>query len=72
MAEATRYVPHELELRAPDRHRLHRAGMKARLDYPGPVGEFIAHELDTWIQFGYRFDQRRLTGRLVAHLLGEV
>jgi hypothetical protein len=71
MTEAQHCVPAELKLRSPDRVRLHQAGMKARLRYPGPVGELIARELDIWLQFGYRFEARGLTGRLVRHLLDE-
>ena len=71
MTEAEHHIPVDLKLRSSDRFELHKAAIKAKLRYPGPVGELIARELDIWLQFGYRFERRGLTGRLVAHLLDE-
>lgn len=34
--------------------RLNRAARYARTIYPGPVGEYLALEIDTWINFGWR------------------
>lgn len=50
--------------------RLNRAAQYAQTVYPGPVGEYLALEIDTWISFGWRIASS--TGRmqkLVNHLI---
>ena len=34
--------------------RFARASAYARVLYPGPVGEYLAREIDTWRDFGWR------------------
>jgi hypothetical protein len=46
------------------------AGRRATETYPGPVGEFIARELETAAGFGFRFGTNALLTRLTDHLLG--
>lgn len=46
------------------------AGRRATETYPGPVGEFIAQELETAAGFGFRFGTNALLTRLADHLLG--
>jgi hypothetical protein len=49
---------------------LREAGRRAAESYPGPVGEFIARELETGAGFGFRFGTKALVTRLTDHLLG--
>jgi hypothetical protein len=51
------------------RTRLRAAVCRARLVYPGPVGELIARELLSWDEFGHRLGGNRMIMRLVEHVL---
>lgn len=60
--------PHPL---GTDGARLHRAIAAARNKYPRDVADVLCDYITGWQDFGYRFERGSLTGRLVAHLLGE-
>lgn len=45
------------------------AAERARILYPGPVGEMLARELDVWAEFAYRFTGASLIDKLIDHLL---
>lgn len=45
------------------------AAYRARLVYPGPVGELIERELTAAAQLGKTFGYADLVGRLVAHII---
>ena len=51
------------------RTRLRAAAFRARLVYPGPVGELIARELLSWDEFGHLLGGNRMIMRLVGHVL---
>ena len=51
------------------RTRLRAAAFRARLVYPGPVGEPIARELLSWDEFGHRLGGNRMIMTLVEHVL---
>jgi hypothetical protein len=51
------------------RTRLRAAAFRARLVYPGPVGELITRELLSWEEFGYRLGGNRMIMTLVEHVL---
>jgi hypothetical protein len=51
------------------RTRTHAAAFRARLVYPGPVGELIARELLSWVEFGHRLGGNRMIMSLVEHVL---
>ena len=51
------------------RTRLRAAAFRARLVYPGPVGELIARELLSWDEFGHLLGGNRMIMRLVEHVL---
>ena len=51
------------------RPRLRAAAFRARLVYPGPVGELIARELLSWDEFGHLLGGNRMIMRLVEHVL---
>lgn len=55
-------------MESPERIRLRSAAARACQIYPGPVGELIARELDTWAELGYVIGPG-LTTRLVEHVL---
>lgn len=61
----------EVEYAAPTEvQALREAGRCAAETYPGPVGEFIARELETAAGFGFRFGTDTVLTRLTDHLLG--
>jgi len=51
------------------RTRLRAAVFRARLVYPGPVGELIARELLSWDEFGHRLGGNQMIMTLVEHVL---
>lgn len=51
-----------------DRAQLRAAAGRARLLYPGPVGEMVAMELNSWEQIGFRYGNHSLISRLVEFL----
>jgi hypothetical protein len=51
------------------RTRLRAAAFRARLVYPGPVGELITQELLSWDEFGHRLGGNRMIMTLVEHVL---
>lgn len=61
-------LPTPVEAR-PDGAQVQRAVILARQHYPGPIGDFLARELDVWRNFGYRFETGGRLGRLVTALL---
>lgn len=54
---------------SPEKMRVRAAAARAPKLYPGPVGELIARELDSWAELGYRVGPG-LTARLCDHVLG--
>lgn len=57
-----RIEPHE-------KLRLLTAAYHAKKKYPGPVGELIAREIESWADFGYRFDNSALVPRVVKEVM---
>lgn len=53
----------------PERMRIRSAAHRAKLLYPGPVGELLFRELLVFEEFGYRFAGSALAARLCDHLL---
>lgn len=51
-----------------ERSQLRAAAGRARLLYPGPVGEMVAMELNSWEQVGFRYGNHSLISRLVEFL----
>lgn len=49
--------------------RVRSAALRATRVYPGPVGELVAIELRDWADFGYRFGDGGVIGRLVEHVM---
>jgi hypothetical protein len=45
---------------ADERRRLRFAATRAKLIYPGAIGELIARELISWEQFGYRIGGKQI------------
>jgi hypothetical protein len=39
------------------KERLHAAAARAKLAYPGPVGELLSQELPSWMAFGHQLGQ---------------
>lgn len=63
-------VPHHPALRDRDRARLRAAARLALDRHPGPIGELIDREIQTFLDFGHRFDDGTgLARRLAAQLL---
>lgn len=58
----------EPQTRPIDRALLRTAAGRARILYPGPVGELIAMELNSWEQVGFRYGNHSLITRLVDFL----
>ena len=55
----------------PEPNRLYRAVRVAKQRYPGPVGDYLAREIELWRDFGYRFENGGRMGRLVDALLDQ-
>lgn len=51
-----------------ERQLLKKAAAHARLVLPGPIGEYLGTDLDSWAQMSLRFDERGKTRRLVEAL----
>jgi hypothetical protein len=49
----------------PDRTRIRSAAFRACRVYPGPVGQLIAKELNTWEEFGMRLGGHSLIMQVV-------
>jgi len=52
----------------PERTRLRTAAFRATRVYPGPVGELISIELQSWGEFGYRLGSTTRIMALVEHI----
>lgn len=52
-----------------ERSRLRSAAGRAKLIYPGPVGEMLLRELNSWESVGVRYGGGSLIKRLVNELL---
>jgi hypothetical protein len=51
--------------------RLRTAAFRVTRLYPGPVGELLSRELQTWEEFGYRLGGSQLVMRLVDFVMKE-
>jgi hypothetical protein len=49
--------------------RYRAAALRARRDYPGPLGELLQRELTAYADFGYRLSSDSLIDRLAAQIL---
>lgn len=53
-----------------ERLRVKAAAVRARKVFPGPVGDYLATDLESWANMSLRYDQRGITGRLIDVLMG--
>ncbi|HEY2089066.1 MAG TPA: hypothetical protein VGH54_23960 [Mycobacterium sp.] len=52
-----------------EKERIKAAAYRARLLYPGPVGEFINRELLSWSTIGLKFDTHGVLAKTIRALL---
>lgn len=57
------------KLSASENVRITKAATRAKLLFPGPVGDFLSRELTSLTYVGFRLDQTGLTERTVTALL---
>lgn len=53
---------------ASEKERVKNAARHARLIFPGPIGEYLGTELDSWAAMSLRFDDRGKTNQLITAL----
>ena len=54
-----------------EKMRVRAAAFRVTRLYPGPVGDFLARELQTWEEFGYRLGGNALVMSLVDFVMKE-
>lgn len=48
--------------------RLRNAALRAQALFPGPLGDYLRRDLNSWADIGLKFDLQGATGRLVSWL----
>lgn len=49
--------------------RIRAAAVRAERLFPGPLGKWLARDLNSWSSAGFRLDQTGLTARMIEFLL---
>ena len=49
--------------------RLRQAALRVQKLYPGPVGDYLQRDLDSWQVVGLKFDSRGMVSRLIDAIM---